>query len=214
MEQLVSSRTFWYAISVIITLILGIAGLWLKYGNSSKKIRKEIKELMQDNNIAHKNINKQLKLNTVVVQDMMNKQNNELKFEQIKVEALRWAPEELSKLIVLKSNSMKEFFSIVQNLKFQNITISQIRAEIQVLVCKFRQDASEFNNNIISDFIDYFFDQEHDVATENYIQDLEKYKKSKINNVNEAFVTRSLVFYRHALESLLDTWHQYKNKGK
>jgi hypothetical protein len=44
---------------------------------------------MQDNNIAHKNINKQLKLNTVVVQDMMNKQNNELKFEQIKVEALR-----------------------------------------------------------------------------------------------------------------------------
>jgi hypothetical protein len=74
---------------------------------------------------------------------------------------------------------------------------------MQVLICKFRQDAYQLEEEI-GDFIDCFFDETHDDSIENYINDLKQYKKSKMNDVDEAFFERSLIFYRHSLQNVLN----------
>lgn len=87
-----------------------------------------------------------------------------------------------------------------------------IKSEFQVKISKFKTDSCDL---ISEDFIDYLFEENiHQDIINKYIKDLNQYKKGKLNNLNKAFLLRSLVFFRDSLENMLRVWGEYESKRK
>jgi len=97
---------------------------------------------------------------------------------------------------------MRNFFVGIEKIGFSNISVSVIDSELNIAVSGF---IAEAKLNGYGDFVDYFLVKSHSKYTTEYLRDLKNYKNGKINNLNEAFLSRSVVFYRHTLENAINT---------
>jgi len=201
----------WYALSIVLTFIIGIGTLWIKSGVGTKKITKKLIEIDTNNMLEHKDLNKAIKLNTDVTKEVANRRDVYAKLEAIKTEAIRWSPKAINNFVVLKANAMSDFFIKIEKRKFAEVDMDTINAEIEIAISKLKTDAREL---ISTEFVDYYFNSSHNDNIQTYLDDLSVYKKGKLNNMNEAFLSRSVVFYRHSLEDLLNLWTQYKLEKK
>lgn len=206
-----ASTAFITEMSLLVTFILGIAGLWIKTGTGTKKVTLKLNEIDTVNKKEHKIIQEQLTLNAEITKGYSQKKDTYMKLANIKAEAIRWSPKELNNFLVLKANAMVKFFMDIEEREFSKVDIDVINAELEVAINKLKIEANKLINN---EFVDYYFNKYHDANIEKYLNDLTTYKRGKINNMNEAFLTRSVVFYRHSLESLLNLWNQYKQEDK
>jgi hypothetical protein len=98
---------------------------------------------------------------------------------------------------------MRDFFVTIEKMGFKNVSIDTIDSELKIEINAFRREAIE---NGYKEFVPYFFKRSHSKYTAEYLRDLKKYKAGRINNLNEAFLSRSVVFYRHSLENAINIW--------
>jgi len=165
-------------------------------------IKNQLIDLSSNNKHAHAILFKKIELNTQITKEYSNIRDAISKLDGIKAEACHWAPKELSSFLILKADSMRMFFMNILERGFNNISMDQLRAEMQVKISRLKLDGSVITD---SNFITFYFEQQHDTNIKNYLSDLSRYKTGKLNNMNEAFLSRSVVFYRHSLEDLLNS---------
>jgi len=180
-----------------------------KINTETEMIRTEINHLYEDNKKSHKIMIKNIIENTEITKKYSSFRDALSILNSIKSEACRWAPKELSQFLIMKADSMKKFFMNILERKFSKINIELLKNEMEIEIGKLKLEGEGV---IDKKFIDYYFNEKHSQNITNYLQDLTRYKNGGMNNMNEAFLSCSVVFYRHSLEDLLDIFNKWKEK--
>jgi len=179
----------------------------------SSDITRQLKKVLSNQRVMGKKIDHNTKITGVY--DSRIATIDELK--SIKKEAMRWAKKKgmLSQLVVIKANSMIEFFDQFLSEDIETITVGDVKDEMQVQIGKVK---TSWEKKLEDDkgFVKFFFETSHDKHIDTFFIDLFwiTNPQRKINNINVDSEVRSMSrrFFRLSLESLLSTWQAYEIK--
>jgi len=209
--NLIFDKNTWYLIGTLGTFLIAAISLWLKYSSGSKKIIDKIDDLDKRNNAAHATLLTKVDENSAITKEYSSRRDYYNILDNIKNEAVNWSPNNFNDFITIKAKAMRDFFVGIEKIGFNNTSIETIDSELKISINTFKREANE---NGYSEFVKFFFKKSHTKYTSEYLRDLKDYKGGRINNLNEAFLSRSVVFYRHSLENAINVWSEWIQNGE
>lgn len=166
------------------------------------------------------NMTKMINFNTEITKEYTGRIELVEKLGDIKKEALNWSKDRgvISELVVIKANSMIEFFSHLLSEDISDMTVSNIKAEMQVQIVKVKDNWNKALCKKHTNFGEYFHKTSHNTSINSFFTDIcwLLNPQRKINNINvkKELKLVCIKFFRHSLENLLASWESFQLKEK
>jgi len=203
------------SIAIVLSVLFGTLGITILVTKLySKTLVSEIKDILGECKKNIQELTSKINENTQIVKQYKYVDTVLEFFRLTKVEFLRHSPSGLETLITLKADAMLGFIHEITKEGFNTLSEQELRAKLQTHISLFKLNCSSvlLDSHICKSFILFYFDEYHQELTNKYLQDLLDLLSSKVNNVDQAFLSVSDIFFRNSLDNLCTSWNRFNKK--